>query len=230
MEQTYTIMSVGEPTKLYEGVGESRRQVVIHAIAHGVDFKRADLRGIDLSNTDLVGVDFTGANLEAARFCSANLFGACFERAKLKKAIFTGALITAADFSKTDLSDTGFDLAEIGACKFSETKFANDAQRIKLTNQPPDRMVASEGVSFSCMDKPLPIITDDGRVLHVGPEVSKEPEIMNRHAGGVGSTNTTSTEPTKMWSTIELIAAVLCAVITIAGVAALLGFLFGYTA
>ena len=31
------------------------------------------------------------------------------------------------------------------------------------------------------------------------------------------------------WSTIELIAAVLCAVITVAGVAALLGFLFGYT-
>jgi hypothetical protein len=89
----YTIKSRYTDSVLYEGEGESLRDVVVAATK-----SRANLSGADLS-----GAYLSGANLSRANLSRADLSCADLSRADLSRADLSGANLSCANLSGADL-------------------------------------------------------------------------------------------------------------------------------
>ena len=73
-------------TEIYNGKGESLKDVVIQAVKGGADLRSANLGGADLRGVDLTGANLRGANLRGADLCGADLYGTDLYGANLRGA------------------------------------------------------------------------------------------------------------------------------------------------
>ena len=103
--KTYAVLNRLTYEVIHAGEANSRREIILQAVALGKSLARAKLTDAKLARADLTGADLTDAKLARANLTGANLTDAKLTGADLTGADLTGANLTGADLTGANLTD-----------------------------------------------------------------------------------------------------------------------------
>ena len=102
--KTYAVLNRLTYEVIHAGEANSRREIILQAVALGKSLARAKLTDAKLARADLTGADLTDAKLARANLTGANLTDAKLTGADLTGADLTGANLTGADLTDANLT------------------------------------------------------------------------------------------------------------------------------